>query len=69
MAKRQAVEKSEGKNLSHPQTGGLDIKQLKVASEYTARTMVRDELSQLASARDGAERVTRRKPWPRSWCA
>ena len=58
MAKRQAVEKSEGKNLSHPQTGGLDIKQLKFASKYTARTMVRDELSQLASAKDGAVSVT-----------
>lgn len=66
MAKRQAVEKSEGKNLSHPQTGGLDAKQSHVASKYTARMMVRDELSQLPSARDGAMRVTSRKPWPRS---
>ena len=47
MAKRQAVEKSEGKNLSHPQTGGLDTKQLQVASKNRARMMVRDELSQL----------------------
>ena len=46
MAKRQAVEKSKGKNLSHPQTGGLDTKQLQVASKYRARMMVRDELSQ-----------------------
>lgn len=66
MAKRQAVEKSEGKKLKSPQTGGLDANQSQVASNYTARMTVRDELSQLPSARDGAMRVTSRKPWSRS---
>lgn len=60
LTKGQAVENSQGKNLSHLQAAGLDANQLKIACKYIGRMIVKDE------PRDGAMRMTIRRPLPRS---
>lgn len=66
MAKGQAVEKSGGKNVSHLQAGGRDVSPLEVAYKHMGRMVARDECSQPPSIRDGAVRMTMKKPLPRS---